>query len=302
MRNSAASRIRSKPDDVGAKQPDDALGAIAAYYDEAWVDYRGAWMNKRNRAMHFGYWDSQVRTHASSLARSNEVMADEARVQPSDRVLDAGCGVGGSGLFLASRYGTEVVGITLSEDQVARGGRYAAEQGLSHLVTFRRQDFCATDFEDGSFDVVWAQESVCHAADKADFLREAHRLLRPGGRLVVRDWFRVDRTLGEEEEHLMGSWLSGFAIDDLVTVPAFTAAAEASGFVDVAARDITANARRSLRRLHLISRLFRPATWPLHRLGLRSELQEGNARAARDQWRAHRRGLWTVHLVSGRRP
>ena len=69
---------------------------IARYYRECWLDYRFFWINRKNLGMHFGYWDETTRTHAQSLLRTNEVMADAVDIGPGDRVLDAGCGVGGS--------------------------------------------------------------------------------------------------------------------------------------------------------------------------------------------------------------
>src|SRR5918911_2459067 len=47
------------------------LSQLQAYYDETWSDYRLFWLNRRNLAIHFGYWDESTRTHAQSLNRLN---------------------------------------------------------------------------------------------------------------------------------------------------------------------------------------------------------------------------------------
>src|SRR5215813_12507551 len=93
--------------------------AIIGYYDETWLDYRMLWLNPDNLAVHFGYTDSTTRSHTDALKNMNRVLADRVRIQPGERVLDAGCGVGGSSLWLARERGAEVVGITLAPSQVA---------------------------------------------------------------------------------------------------------------------------------------------------------------------------------------
>ena len=71
-------------------------------------------------AIHYGYWDKAVRSFPESLIRMNQVMMIAADIKPADKVLDAGCGVGGSSIFLASTLGCRVTGITLSYRQVNR--------------------------------------------------------------------------------------------------------------------------------------------------------------------------------------
>ncbi|MGH2769405.1 MAG: hypothetical protein ACRDJF_02635, partial [Actinomycetota bacterium] len=72
--------------------------------------------------------------------------------------------------------------------------------------------------------------------------------------------------------------------------------------VDVTEEDCTTNVARSCRRLHHVTVACYPAAKLLHKLGVRSDIQHGNVRAARDQWRAMRRGLWGYGIVTGRKP
>src|SRR5262245_54084685 len=188
---------------------------IVAYYDQTWIDFRMLWINRDNLALHYGYHDTTTRSHADALMRLNQVLAERVAIQPGERVLDAGCGVGGSSMWLAAQRGAEVVGITLSERQVVRAGRLAAQRALSDRVRFEQADYTHTPFPDGSFDVVWAIESVCHAPDKPAFYQEAARLLRPGGRLVMADFVRTRRPLDPAGERLLHEWLDGWAVPDL---------------------------------------------------------------------------------------
>jgi cyclopropane fatty-acyl-phospholipid synthase-like methyltransferase len=272
---------------------------IRAYYDETWGDYRWLWLSPRNYAIHFGYWDKTTRTHAQSLREMNRTLADRIRIQPGQRVLDAGCGVGGSALWLASERSVEVVGVTLVASQVERARLFAAEAGLAGRVSFAQEDYTSTPFPAGSFDVIWAVESVCHAPEKQLFAREARRLLRPGGRLGMVEYTRVSRPLPvSADEELMRSWLSGWAIPDIATAEEWTGWFSDAGFDEIEITDITANVLPSLRRLYWITQaLWTPASL-VRRLGLRSETQQGNTRGAREIYRAVRRGLWREQILT----
>jgi cyclopropane fatty-acyl-phospholipid synthase-like methyltransferase len=76
------------------------LQSIVDYYQATEKTYNIHWNVKSNLAIHHGYWDDKVKSFLESLLRMNEVMAEAAGVTYSDRVLDAGCGVGGSSIFL----------------------------------------------------------------------------------------------------------------------------------------------------------------------------------------------------------
>src|SRR6266702_1319989 len=151
---------------------------------------------------------------------------------------------------------------------------------------------------DASFDVVWDMESLCHAPEKRLVLAEARRLLRPGGRLGMVEYMRTSRPYTETDAALLHSWLSGWAIPDLASAQEWLEWIQEVGFHNVQLLDITSNVRPSLRRLHRLVILTWPVAFPLHALGLRSEMQHGNVRGAFDQYRALRRGLWFYALLT----
>lgn len=276
------------------------LSPIRAYYDETWLDYRMLWLGPRDLAIHFGYWDEHTRTHSESLLNMNRVLASRLDLRGGERILDAGCGIGGSALWLAREYGVEVVGITPVTSQVRRARSYAREAGLEARLSFSAQDYSATSFPDASFDVVWALESACHAPDKRRLLDEAHRVLRRGGRLGIVEYCRAARPLSSVDEALLRSWLSGWAIPDIDTQDEWLTLLSEAGFSDARAEDLTPNVVPSLRRLHRMAMLLWPGWFALRALGLRSKTQHGNARGARDQWRASRRGIWREVVLTAR--
>mmetsp|Transcript_5157 Transcript_5157/g.19304 ORF Transcript_5157/g.19304 Transcript_5157/m.19304 type:complete len:444 (+) Transcript_5157:230-1561(+) len=108
-------------------------------------------------------------------------------------VLDVGCGIGGASRHLAKGFGvgTDVTGITLSPKQVERATDLAAQQGIPN-VNFRVMNALAMEFPDNSFDLVWACESGEHMPDKAKYVQEMVRVLKPGGTLVIATWCQRD--------------------------------------------------------------------------------------------------------------
>lgn len=274
------------------------LSRIRAYYDETWLDYRMLWLNPQNRAIHFGYWEKHTRSHAQSLLAMNRVLANSLGIRSGQRILDAGCGVGGSAIWLAKTYNVEVVGITPVAGQVARAHRYAHEQGVADQVSFEQQDYTHTTFPDASFDVVWAMESLCHAPEKRLVLAEARRLLRPGGRLGMVEYMRTRRPHASAGEALLHNWLSGWAIPDLATAAEWLEWTQDVGLHSIQVIDLTPNVKPSLRRLYWLAVLTWPVAFPLHAVGLRSEMQYGNIQGAFDQYRALRRGLWFYALLT----
>jgi tocopherol O-methyltransferase len=275
---------------------------VVAYYNETWLDFRVLWMTLRNPAIHFGYWDESTATHGQSLENMNRVMADVGHVRPGQRILDAGCGVGGGAFWLARNRNALVHCITIVESQALRGRRFARSRGLQGQVSFTCQDFCQTAFPDETFDLVWARESVCHATDKQAFFAEAHRLLRPGGRLVMADFARVTRSLPVEDEGVMATWLRGWAIPDVTTPAELIQASVSAGFDGVAVRDVTAAVEPSLRRLYRIVRVLSPGAGVLYRLRIRSRVQQGNVEGSAAMWHALRRDLWAYVILTAQKP
>jgi tocopherol O-methyltransferase len=280
----------------------DQMRSVISYYDSTWFDYRWLWLNNENHAIHFGYQDIYRSSHAESLVNTNRVLAEIAAVQPGDQVLDAGCGVGGSGVWLAEQRGATVVGITPVRTQVERARNIVAKRGLAHAVSVEHGDYIATPFPDSRFDVVWALESVCHTRAKAAFYRESARVLRPGGRLVVAEYMRALRPLPPSDETLLTRWLNGWMIPDLDTVQEHSQHALNSGFSDIEVRDVTSNMRRSLRRLYILSLVGVPTSRVLNKLRLRSAVSHGNVLGSLYQYHALRRASWGYRILSARKP
>src|SRR5215469_13732559 len=91
---------------------------IRSYYTSTLADYKTFWMNSENLSMHFGHGKAPCTSHSVSLIKANEVLADLAQVGEGDRILDAGCGLGGSSMWLAKERRAYITGVALGHDQI----------------------------------------------------------------------------------------------------------------------------------------------------------------------------------------
>jgi sarcosine/dimethylglycine N-methyltransferase len=120
-------------------------------------------------------------------------MADRlTNVDAGTRILDLGAGYGGSGRYLADRFGCHVTCLNLSETQNARNTELTEEAGLADLVRVVYGDFENVPDPDGSYDVVWSQDAILHSGNRTRVLDEIRRVLKPGGQLVFTDPMQSD--------------------------------------------------------------------------------------------------------------
>ncbi|UCG26594.1 MAG: class I SAM-dependent methyltransferase [Chloroflexota bacterium] len=111
-------------------------------------------------------------------------------LEPDQRVLDVASGTGGSAIFLAKRFGCQVVGVDYGRQSVALANVAAAEAGLANRVGFELGDAEQLPFDDSSFDAVICECAFCTFPDKTKAAAEIARVLRAGGRLGLSDLTR----------------------------------------------------------------------------------------------------------------
>ncbi|KAI5672488.1 hypothetical protein M9H77_12852 [Catharanthus roseus] len=175
---------------------------IAEFYDES----SGIWEEIWGDHMHHGFYDpgttvsladhrtAQIRMIEEALRFAS--VSDDPMKKPK-RIVDVGCGIGGSSRYFARKYDAECKGITLSPVQAKRAQALAVAEGLQGTVSFEVADALAQPFPHGQFDLVWSMESGEHMPDKEKFVRELVRVAAPGATIIIVTWCHRDLSPSE---------------------------------------------------------------------------------------------------------
>lgn len=163
---------------------DHATEALEPFYDGA-----DALRTLIGDSFHFGYWGEGQEDLPLAQAQSQltEHVAAAVRLRKGERLLDVGCGVGAPSLHIIRNTGASVTGIAISEEEIQLANTVSSEEGLGQRAEFHVVDATSLPFPDQSFDAAIAIESLVHIPDKLTALKEIHRVLRSGARLVISD-------------------------------------------------------------------------------------------------------------------
>jgi MPBQ/MSBQ methyltransferase len=208
------------------------VGSVAAAYDR--------WTNDQllerlwGEHIHLGYYGLPRRRRDFRQAQVDfvEALAHWSgldQLPPGSRLLDVGCGIGGSSRLLAQRYGFELLGVSISPGQISRAQALTDAPGPCRFAVM---DALALDLPDASFDAVWTVECAPHIADKQRFANELLRVLKPGGLLVAADWNQRDdrqRPFNGLESWVLEQLRVQWAHPAFSSIASFSANLEASG-------------------------------------------------------------------------
>jgi SAM-dependent methyltransferase len=210
---------------------------LEQYYSEAGPDY-AAWSPEFN--MHFGY----LRAGANPLNR--EAMLEQMNAEVLARLhlngidaphlLDLGCGLGATLRSFARRLqGAELFGLTRVPWQVEQARALNDAAGCGKRILVVEGDYEDSVLPSSSYDGVYALESSCHAhgPDKGRLLEEAHRLLRPGRRLVVADGFLANDFVSPLQQRIYRKLCECWVIEELAQLHDFTSQLEHLGFKEI---------------------------------------------------------------------
>jgi tocopherol O-methyltransferase len=213
---------------------------IRKHYDRLSFLYRLFW----GEHLHHGYWENN-----ESVARAQiqlmERLAERAGVPRGARVLDIGCGLGGSAMWLAEQFDCEVTGITISPVQARMAAAKAKARGLTRRVQFQVRDANQLHPEPASADVIWIMESSEHFEDKPGFFERCAHALKPGGVLAVCAWLRRDGPLREDEQNLVNTIADAMLSASLGSLSDYQRWMRDAGLTVTAAEDITRHVERT---------------------------------------------------------
>jgi sterol 24-C-methyltransferase len=199
---------------------------------------------------HFGYYPDGSPTvpMLEAQLQMNEQLAKTLALSAGAQVLDAGCGEGGVALYLASKHDLNVTGIDILDFNIAHAKHNAKKQGVGQRVTFQVGDYTKLPFKDETFDAIYTMETLVHAPDYEQALREFLRVLKPGGRLVHFEYSLLPQEQVTTKEDRQ-AFKEIRKVNELAYMPSFNkfehgvlvAKLRTLGMQNVAERDITKN-------------------------------------------------------------
>ncbi|WP_336713037.1 SAM-dependent methyltransferase [Arthrobacter sp. USHLN218] len=210
--------------------------AVADHYDELDPIYRQVW----GEHVHHGLWATGRETPVEAVEALSDTVADRLGLMPGEACIDIGCGYGSTARQLAVTRRVRVTGFTLSGAQAD----YAAAHPEPD-VDIRVRDWLDNGLTDDSADAAWAIESSEHMVDKPRFFAEAHRVLSPGGRLVVCVWLAESHASRWKVRHLLEPICREGRLPSMGTRADYEEMAIAAGFAIAGYEDVSRRVART---------------------------------------------------------
>lgn len=201
------------------------------------------------RHVHWGYWPDPKRAKGSAedFAKAAEALSKRvyqaAGVRGGQKVLDAGCGFGGTLASLNENFDAmDLTGLNIDPRQIARAEKKVRARD-GNALRFVEGNACSMPFPDASFDAVTAVECIFHFPSRRDFFAEVLRVLKPGGKLAISDFLplRLFRryTSSESVKKMIAPLFGPMQMDH--TLEDYRRLAKTGGFETLVEEDITRN-------------------------------------------------------------
>ncbi len=164
-----------------------------------------------------------------------DTLAERAQIRPGSQVADFCAGLAGPARYLAHKYDAVVTCIELNPHRAPGAADLTRRVGLASRVRVVRADVMQVPLVRECMDAVISQEALLHVPDKRAALAEAHRVLKPGGRLVFTDWTQHQQMDDADAESM---W-RGIAAQSVQSVSGYTHLLSEVGFRRIAVEDLT---------------------------------------------------------------
>lgn len=170
-----------------------AVEKIREHYDVASPYYTKLW----GEHLHHGYYETGRESKEEAAENLIRRLVKRSSLARGSRVLDVGCGVGGSSIWLTENLGCKVTGVSISPVQIQMATETAKD--MEDKPIFLVDDANKLSVR-GSFDIVWAVEVLSHLSNRGAFFSRATELLVPGGKICEAAWLKDDGLTQRDEE------------------------------------------------------------------------------------------------------
>ena len=140
--------------------------------------------------IHDGYYITGKETKQEAQENLTRLLVEKARIQKGGKILDVGCGVGGSSIWMAENLGATTVGLTISPVQVEIAQKLAQDRQVNSSFLLMDAENMHFDY---TFDVIWVLAAMTHFRNQPDFIKSATRFLKKGGKFIIFDWMLDER-------------------------------------------------------------------------------------------------------------
>ena len=217
---------------------------IIKHYNTKWRDFERLIHSDETLGIHLGFYEKGIKTIDEASINMNEYVGKllelEKNKTKNRRILDAGCGVGGTSIYLAKKYPNYTfIGISIVSEQIRHAKHFAQRNDVNTNTEFIIKDFCRTDFKDKSFDDVFALESSCYSKSKKEFINEVSRIIKPDGRFVIIDGFLMKNITNYFANEAYRYYCDLFSVENFAEINNFIINLKESGFNNIEVKDIT---------------------------------------------------------------
>jgi len=235
-----------------------------------------------------------------NTTRLNEILADSAQIEASCNILEVGFDFGERAIFFAERYGCHVTGFSLDESKVKLARELAKERNQYSHVSFQVRDIRQAQVAPEYFDIVMVAGHLEKIDDKVQFIRDLYPSIKPGGKLVIADFFTKKTELTDSQLSDISKWYPEFKQECSLLNSSLENDLKEGGFENISFKDITKEVF-SFNTVfsdhpHLLTQ---PALWLniiMGWLGLCDHCQVENAKSIYYQEKTFAQGVWQFGL------
>lgn len=177
------------------KNPNKIIQTITDF----WNRTSNSWLTLLGPHIHHGYYNDTVLTFSDAQENLLHKLSSELSIHHQDKILDVGCGLGGSSVYLVEKFNALVTGISLSSTQVELAKKYAKHKNINNINFIIDDAHLLKEFTKNYFDIVWSLESCEQFYDKKLFIKQAHRVLRAKGQLMLATWCSGEEKYSNEK-------------------------------------------------------------------------------------------------------
>lgn len=230
---------------------------VIYFYRKSWSVIVKLLCVDKTYCIHHGYYEKGIRTHVQSVLNMNDyigrVLQLETTRNQTKHILDAGCGIGGTAIYLAKKYpNVKFQGITIVPEHIKIAKDLTKENQVTRNTDFMLADFIDTGFPADQFDAIYLIESASYAQTKQMLIHEMHRILKPGGILVIVDCFRTNVLLNPLLNRFYIWFCKAWELPNLISLEACEDIIKTRGFQNITTTDLTKNIMRTILRCDIL--------------------------------------------------